>query len=188
LTPDQVKGTFATDLKQYLVIEVGVYPEAGHTIDLSASDFALRVGAQGDIVRAANPGAMAAANQRKHMPPPSRRSDVTLYPSATVGVATGTDPVTGRRAHGVYTDTGVGIGIGDQGMPAPPPPGSTDRDRDVMNQELADKTLPDGKTTEPVAGYVYFRLPPKARGSALELQYFGANGKLRVPLPALKIK
>ncbi len=57
-----------------------------------------------------------------------------------------------------------------------------------MNQELTDKTIPDGKTTEPVAGYVYFRLPAKARTSALELQYFGANGRLRVPLPAVKLK
>ena len=189
LTPAQVKSTFATDLSGYLVLEVGVYPGAGQAVDVSIGDFAVRVGSEGEIVRAANPQAIAASNQRKKAPKPSRASDVTLYPSATIGYESGTytDPASGqrRRAGGVYTDAGVGVGIGDQG-PQMPRPGSTDRDRDVMNQELTDKMLPDGKTSDPVAGYVYFRLPAKARTSALELQYFAAGGKVRVLLPAVR--
>ena len=192
LTPDQVKGAFSTDLSQYLVIEVGLYPAAGQTLDIVRGDFAIRAGAKGELVRAANPDAIAASNQRKNSPRPSKGSDVTLYPSASVGYESGswTDPVTGQRRHasGVYTETGVGVGVGDPGYPQPPRPGSTDRDREVMGQELADKMLPEGKTGDPIAGYLYFQLPAKVRTSALELQYFAAGGKMRVLLPPLKTK
>jgi hypothetical protein len=192
LTPSQVKSAFSTDLSQYTVVEVGIYPASGQTVDVTTLDFAMRVGAQGGLVRAANPDAIAAANQRKNSPPPSRRSDVTLYPSSTIGYESGTvyDPATGRqrRVGGVYTDESVGVGVGDPG-PQPPRPGSTDRDRDVMGWELSDKTLPSGPTGNPVAGYLYFKLPSKARNSALELQYFVQNsGKIRVLLPPLRTK
>lgn len=185
LSPSQVKSAFSTDLHEYLVIEVAVYPEPGQPLDIITPDFALRVGVQGEMVRAANPHAIAASNQRKNAPKPGRASDVTIYPSATIGYESGRgyDPVTGRnRRGGVYTETGVGVGIGDQGGAYPPRPGSTDRDRDVMGQELTDKMLPEGRTTDPIAGYLYFRLPAKTRTSALELQYFTAGGKVRVLL------
>lgn len=188
ISPDQAKSLFSTDLSQYVVLEVGLFPAANQTIDVNSGDFSLRVGAQGDIVRAANPHAMAAANQRKNSPPPARGRDITLYPTATVGVATGPDPVTGQRRRGVYTETGVGVGIGDPGYPQPPRPGSTDRDREVMNQELSDKMLPDGPSDAPVAGYLYFRIPPKARTSALELQYTAPSGRVRVLLPSARAK
>lgn len=189
LTPEQVKSTFSTDMKQYLVIEVGVFPAQGQTIDVAAGDFALRAGDQGNVVRAANPRAIAAANQRKNAPPPDpqRASDVTIYPTATVGVASGTDPWTGRRTSGVYTGAGVGVGIGGNGggISDPPRPASTDRDREVMQQELTDQMLPEGKITAPAAGYLYFPYPQKAKTVALELQYYAAGGKIRVPLPPL---
>lgn len=192
LTPNQVKATFSTDLKDYLVIEVGVYPAAGQTLDIIRTDFAIRAGTQGELVRAANPEAIAASNQRKSNPPPSRPSDVTIYPTATIGYESGTwtDPTTGQRRHagGVYTDTGVGVAVGDPGYPQPPRPGSTDRDRDVMSQELTDRMLPEGNTAMPIAGYLYFRLPAKVRTSALELQYFAPAGKVRVLLPAVKTR
>jgi hypothetical protein len=190
LTPDEVKSALSTDLKQYIVLEVGVYPAAGKTIELNPHDFALRAGEQGNIVRAAAPQAIAASNQRKNSPAPRQGSgrDVTLYPTATVGVANGPDPVTGRNRTGVYTGAGVGVGVGGNNGPAypdPPRPGSTDRDREVMQQELADMMLPEGQFTAPVSGYLYFPIPQKARTAALELQYFGAGGKVRVALPPL---
>jgi hypothetical protein len=189
LPPSQVKSTFSTDLREYLVLEVAMYPEPGQPLEVFTPDFALRIGAQGELLRAANPHAIAASNQRKNSPKPSHPGDVTIYPSATIGYESGRgyDPVTGRqRTGGVYTETGVGVGIGDQGGVQAPRPGSTDRDRDVMGQELTDKMLPEGRTTDPVAGYLYFRLPARARTSALELQYFAAGGKVRVLLPALR--
>ncbi|MBS1877300.1 MAG: hypothetical protein JSU00_29080 [Acidobacteria bacterium] len=189
LTPDQAKAAFSTDLREYVVVEVGLFPEAGQVVDVSAMDFALRVGARGELVRAANPRAIAASNQRKANPPPSRASDITVYPTATVGYESGDvyDPATGRRrGGGWYGGTGVAVATGDPGYPQPPRPAGTDRDREVMNQELADKTLPETTTNQPISGYLYFRIAPKMRTSALELQYLGKDDRVRVLLPALK--
>jgi len=64
----------------------------------------------------------------------------------------------------------VGVGVGKSG--GPPDPGVTDRDRAAMQQELEDKSLPEGKATSAVAGYLYF---PKPRGKA-------KNAAVRIPL------
>ncbi len=176
LSPEQVRNTFATDLnRSYIVIEVGVYPRGANPVDVSLQDFALRVGAS-DMVRAATPRAIASILQQKNAGPPPRSSDITLYPTADVGVVSGP----GGRA--VYTGAGVGVGVGDQGQP--PRPGSTDRDRMTMRQELEDRALPEGKTSRAVAGYLYFpRTGAKRKNVAYELTYFGEGGRVRVPLP-----
>jgi hypothetical protein len=142
---DQVRKVFATDLNSggYLVLEVAVYPDAGREIDLSAGDFMVRAGSDSETVRAVSGSAIASALQRKNAPRPRKASDVTVYPTATIGYESGGyDPVTGGRRRGVYTGAGVGVGVGE---PQPPGPAATDRDRTTMQQELEDKSLPEGK-------------------------------------------
>ena len=184
---DQVRKIFATDLNSggYLVIEVAVYPDAGRDIDLSAGDFMLRAGSGSGTVRAVNGSAIASALQRKNAPRPAKKSDVSVYPTATIGYESGGyDPATGGRRGGVYTGVGVGVGVG---APQPPGPAATDRDRFTMQQELEDKSLPEGKTGQAVAGYLYFPRPSgKAKTAAYELTYYGGarQVKLRVPAPA----
>lgn len=184
---DQVRKVFATDLNSggYLVIEVAVYPDAGREIDLSAGDFMLRAGPDSETVRAASGSAIASALQRKNAPRPGKASDVSVYPTASIGYESGGyDPVTGGRRRGVYTEAGVGVGVGE---PRPPGSAATDRDRSTMQQELDDKSLPEGKTAQAVAGYLYFPRPSgKAKTAAYELTYYGAarQVKLRVPVPA----
>jgi hypothetical protein len=181
LPAEQVRNTFATDLNHgYIVLEVAVYPRAATSIDVSSLDFALRIGAT-DVVRAATPRAIASILQQKNAGPPPRSSDVTLYPTADVGVVGGP----GGRA--VYTGAGVGVGIGDQGQP--PRPGSTDRDRMTMGQELEDRALPEGKTAQAVAGYLYFPMTTaKRKNVAYELMYNAAGSRLRVLLPPADAK
>jgi hypothetical protein len=189
--PDQVKKLFATDLNAggYIVIEVAVYPEGGNEIDVSSGDFLLRVGADPAIVRNASARAIAAALQRKSKPPEIRRkSDINVYPSATIGYESGTDAY-GRRRSGVYTAAGVGVGVGqDPNAAAPPRPASTDRDRTTMEQELADKALPDGKTTRAVAGYLYYPKPTaRQKNAAYELTWYGNDRQqVRLTIPAAK--
>ena len=115
IPPDQVKKLFATDLNAggYIVIEVGIYPEGGAEIGVSSGDFLLRVGSNPAIVRNASARAIAAALQRPSKPPEIRRkSDINVYPTATIGYESGTDPY-GRRRSGVYTAAGVGVGQGE---------------------------------------------------------------------------
>lgn len=190
IPPDQVKKLFATDLNSggYIVIEVAIYPEAGNEIDVSSGDFLLRVGSNPSIVRNASARAIAAALQRKSTPPEIRRkSDISVYPTATIGYESGTDSY-GRRRSGVYTAAGVGVGVGDDpNSHTPPRPASTDRDRMTMEQELADKALPDGKTTQAVAGYLYFPKPTaRQRNAAYEISWYGNDRQVHLTIAAVK--
>ena len=190
IPPDQVKKLFATDLNAggYIVIEVGVYPEGSAEIGVSSGDFLLRVGSNPAIVRNASARAIAAALQRPSKPPEIRRkSDINVYPTATIGYESGTDPY-GRRRSGVYTAAGVGVGVGDDpAASAPPRPASTDRDHATMEQELADKALPEGKTTRTVAGYLYFPKPTaKQKNAAYEITWYGSDRQVHLTIPAAK--
>lgn len=192
IPPDEVRHMFATDLNAgFIVMEVAVYPGNAPEVDLSAADFALKIGASQTLLRPVNGRAIAAILQRTNSPrQPTRASDVTLYPTAGIGYESGGyDPVTGRRrTGGVYTESGVGVGIGASGAPPPDPhPASTDRDRLTMQQELDDKALPEGKATQPVAGYLYFPRPAgKQRNALYEITYYGVSGKLRLAVPPPK--
>ena len=190
--PEQVKGLFSTDLKNYVVVEVSVYPEAGKTVDLAREDFALRIGASQDVIRPANPRAVAGTIQKQKAPPPPRASDITVHPTATIGYESGPsyDPATGTTRHGgVYTGAGVGVGVGPQPQ-GPPPPGSTDRDRETMRQELEDHSLPSVKTDRTVAGYLFFPVPDSKsfKGGAYELNYYSPQGKVRLLFPPVDRK
>jgi hypothetical protein len=169
MDPDQVSGSFATDLSQYAVFEVAIYPRSNtKPLDLQTMDFALRI--DGRMVRPAEPRSIASINQRKGV---DRTRDITLYP--TVGVTTGT--------WGTGTMVGVGVGVGG----STPGPASTDTDRRVMEQELEDKALPDAIITKAVAGYLYFPVG-KRRPTSYVLEYQGADGDVKVTLTAPKTK
>ncbi len=190
IPPDQVKKLFATDLNAagYIVVEVAIYPETGAEIDVSPGDFLLRVGSNPAIVRNASARAIAAALQRKSTPPEIRRkSDISVYPTATIGYESGTDPY-GRRRSGVYAAAGVGVGVGDDpNAAAPSRPASTDRDRATMEKELADKALPEGKTTQALAGYLYFPRPTARPGNtAYEITWYGIDRQVHLTIPAVK--
>ena len=196
LSPEQVRNTFATDLNKggYIVVEVALYPEPGRDIDVSFADFSLKIGSEMSMVRPVKGGDIASILHQKSDPHkvPPRATDVTLYPTATVGYESGSDrydPVTGqRRQSGVYGGGGVGVGIGGAGRPpGNPPPASTDRDRSTMGRELEDKSLPEGKTRQAVAGYLYFPRPGgKARNAMYEITYYGASGNVKLSVPPSK--
>jgi hypothetical protein len=190
IAPEQVAKLFATDLNRggYVVVEVAVYPEAGEQVDLLSRDFLLRIGSEPATVRPVSAQAIASALQRKNTPKPRNPGDVTLYPTATIGYESGTYN-NGQRRGGVYTAAGVGVGIGDQG-PMAPHPASTSQDRSTMEQELVDKGLPEGKTTQAVAGYLYFSKPASAKHtpSAYNLTYYAAEGQVSLVVPAPRKK
>ena len=60
----QVRGSFATDLSQYAVFEVAVYPKKdGTPLDVQLMGFSLRV--DGRMVRPVEPRSIAGINQRR---------------------------------------------------------------------------------------------------------------------------
>ncbi len=188
---DQVGKLFATDLNKagYLVVEVAVYPDTGNEVDVQSRDFLLRAGSEPATVRAVNAETIASRIDQKNAPkPPSIPGKVNVYTTTTIGYETGGyDPVTGQRRSGVYTGAGVGVGIGDPPVP-PPPPGATGPGRDAIEQELADKGLPQAKTVDPVAGYLYFPKPTSGKGKSgpYHITYYGEHAQIRLTVPAPK--
>ena len=180
LTTDEVRSAFVTDLeRRYAVVEVALYPESGKVVEVSDLDFSLRYDGRSAWTRAVSPRTAAGVVQRRNGS--ARRSDISLIPSVGIGHSTGPDYGDGRRGGGTSVGTGVGVGIGGNGYPNPPA-ASTDADRRVMERELADKALPVGRSTAPVAGYLYFPLPQRKRVLAEELEFDGSAGNIRLPL------
>lgn len=179
--PSQAKKEFSTDINACCVaVEVALYPRKDGTLEVSLNDFDLRETGK-NIARKPSSAEMVAA--RLQPPPKSDQPDlgrnVTIYPTADVGYATGdVDPVTGhRRGKGVVTSAGVAVGIGGQ---QPPEPEASRADRRTMTLELREKGLPEGNTMSPVAGYLYFPVPQKKKVK-YQLEYM-LNGK-KVVLP-----
>src|SRR5260370_3996510 len=70
LSAKQVKNSFASELNgHFIVIEVGIYPGADNTVDVSSDQFMLRVPGKASLVRPARPETLAAVLQEK--PPPN---------------------------------------------------------------------------------------------------------------------
>ncbi len=164
----QVKRIFAFDISAtYLVFEVACFADADHPSHLLREDFAVKGRLRGELTHEADPETVASVIQQQHAPePPSMKPDVAV--GTAVGYETGTDPVTGRKVHGVYTDTAVGVGVGNESSPRYPTPGGLPQDRELLQAQLRARSLPEGKFDHPVAGYLFF---PKAGLKA------DANGK-----------
>ena len=178
IAPAQVRKSFATDLNSggYVVVEVALYPEPGNQVDLTAGDFMLGVVSETSSVRPVDARSIVGALERKNSPQ-QRTTDV----AATVGYESGTDPYTGRRVSGVYTD--VGVANAPQGTLGPPVQST---DPWYMEQELQDRSLPDGKITQAVAGYLYFPKIKKSKNGAYQITYYGMKPKLTLVVPPAK--
>jgi hypothetical protein len=180
LSVKEAHKEFATDVDQCcMVVEVAIYPQKDGMLEISLSDFVLRVVGQ-DIGSKPTSAAVVAGRLQRKAEPESTGKDVRISPSVGIGYETGgIDPVTGqRRPGGVVRSTGVGVGVGGQ---QPPKPGSTDADRRTMELELKEKGLPEGNISASIAGYIYFSSPQK-RNTRYQLEYMLNGSKVVLPL------
>src|SRR5262245_23895474 len=180
LSAKEVRQAFSTQVNECcVVVEVALYPQKDGLVEVSLNDFALRVLGQ-DI--AAKPSSAAVVAGKLHREGEHEQSgrDVTISPVGGIGYESGgIDPVTGqRRPGGVVTTAGVGVGVG---APPEPKPGSTEADRRTMELELREKGVPEGNTATPVAGYVYFTIPPR-KNKKYQFEYNLNGKKLVLPL------
>ncbi len=181
LTPKQVAKAFVSDLNRCcIVVEFAFYPNKEKVPqELSLDDFALYISGSDIGTKPQSATVVAASLQKKA----GSASPVTVQTGASVGYESGTytDPNTGQptRVHGVYTATEVGVGTGHPN----PAPGSTERDRQIMETELSQKGLPEGKTEAPVAGYLYFSIRNRKKDAKYKLEYDCNGEKLVLSLP-----
>lgn len=179
---EQLNKTFPSDFaKKYVVVEVAIYPKDGATVDVAAMDFVLRLA--NSESRPDTPEEIAGL-WRPHTAHPDVASKTHVTNETGVIVASGTDPVTGRRVTNTGTYERVGVSNGDDpNRPVQYPTGSS-VDADRMEAQLAKWELQDGKTSSPVAGYIYFPVPAKKSKGELELQYSREDASANLKLPA----
>jgi len=179
LSEKQVRKTFVSSLgKQYVVLEVGVFPKS--EVQLSPQDFVLAVRGEKQEIAAADPNAIAEKLAKKE----EVNHDVTITPvtgvTYTAGHGDPNDPNYNngpyeQHPHGWSTTAGVAV---ETGGPAREPH-TVDADRRTMATELREKQLPSGSTTKAVAGYLYF---PAVPGASYELRYRTGAGEVVIPL------
>src|SRR5215468_9025801 len=177
LPKSQASKAFAADVNSCcLVVQVAVYPEKNGTVDVSLLDFSLVEVKTDNSVRPESPTTVAARLEEKKNP--SHGADVIT--SGSVGYESGTyiDPVTGQpvRVHGVSTSAGAGVSNGDS-VPAD----IARHDREMIERELFEKGLPEGKASVPVAGYLYCALPNAKKNAKYQLVYSGRSEPLILP-------
>ena len=180
LKPDRVAKTFSSEIdRDYMVIEVAVYPQNGAIIDVQWFDFVLRFAGQQETRPDTPEEASVPLRER-----PGIKGPVEVTSETGVIVTTQKDPVTGRRSTSAGTYEGIGVAVGNP-QPNPLPPASRGPDPRVLQDKLQAKALPQGKTGKAIAGYLYFPKPPKKpQNNLLELAYSKNNPPLNLPLPA----
>jgi hypothetical protein len=146
-------------------VEVALYPAKDSTLDVSLSDFVLRLAGTDTTVKASSPPALGAELQDRNPNGTDVAKAGDVHGEVHAGYEEGTNPATGQRIHGV--DTGGSVSIGTPG----PGPASHDRDRYLMEMELTEKGLPEDTVSSPVAGYLYFSLSKDNKKAIHELEY-----------------
>lgn len=202
IPPDQAKKMFAANLNRagYIVVEVGVYPAAGKDVDLYPTDFTLWVGENSAALRPVDGDTIAEIITGKGEPPLMSRGgphDINTSVGVGIGTMSYPDPVTGRQTRGTVTETSAGVGVGGPAprpcrmgydcdtMPPGTPTSSTTptQKRQAISQELWSRSLPDGRTAQPVAGYLYFPKPSgKTKDAVWELRYEPPSGRTKLLL------
>ena len=167
--------------RNFIVIEIAVYPENGSTFDLQAVDFALKIAAD-NRVYALTPEEVA-WHGRKPPDPQSNASlgAVQVTGGAGVGFGSQTNPATGRTTHGVYTYEGVGVT--NRPQPASPPQSGSADSTYVLEGRLRGLQLQEGRTARPVAGYLYYPAVKKPRKAPLLLEYSRSGERALLTLP-----
>ena len=166
------KQIFGEDLDShgYLVFEIAFFPLNGEQADVSTADFRLSQGRDLATVRAALPHDVAIAVYPEKSLKPTVPGNVAVRGSETIGYESGG----AGRGGGVYTTSSVGVAFGhDPNAPPQPPP---DYAMVTLEQKLEGQSLPEGKTSRDVAGYVFFPKPSKDKHAAYVLMYLGKAG------------
>lgn len=183
--PDQLNKNLPSDFsKRYVVVEIAIYPKNGSTVEIVPMDFVLKL-ADGESHPDTAEEVAALWRPHTNAPRPDPTGNVHVTTETGVIVQHGQDPVTGRRVNNVGTYEGVGVSNYPT-QPSAPPSNSSRVDADRMEADLRKWALPEGKTTAPVAGYLYFPVSPKRSKGALELEYAhdGSSANLKLPAPS----
>lgn len=176
--PDQVKKMFSNEAaKNYVVVEVAVYPQNGRSFDVDLLDFELKTADQ--MVRASEPRDIGTQwPSAKNPSIGSRGPNVTAETGVIVDRET--DPVTGRPRTAVGTYQGVAVS--NYPRPDNPPPQRTNPAQSDAEDKMRRMALPEGAAKAPVAGYLYFR-HQKRKQDSFTLNYSNDDESIDLKFP-----
>jgi hypothetical protein len=165
--PADIKEIIGDDLGgHYIVAEINVEPKYGKDVAVDHDDFVLRTDKDGErstpyaASQIAGSGALII-------------SHVQGQGAASPGWQNTKVPVV--RPPG---PAGIGSG-GDVDTSAAKATQQTDKKENPLKKVLESKVLPEGKTKEPIKGFLYFPLG-KQKMKDLELVYGGAENRIRL--------
>jgi len=163
--------------RDYLVVEVALYPAAGSNLMVNAGHFTLRVNGRKQALLPQAPEIVANALQY-----PDPNTSTGLHPTAQLGPVVLGQPRPEERFPG---DPDAQRRTG----PAPPQvpqdnPGGLDKEPPVKAEDLVVETaLPEGEHHGPTSGFLYFPYRGKvSRVRSLELVFTSPAGNTALPL------
>lgn len=188
LTHKELKKVFATDVNQCcLVVEVAFYPPKNNFVKISLDDFMLREAGMEVGPRPSTPEVLAARLEIRPLPP-DREHRAGVNSSSEIGYERETpinngnnNGTTQTNRGGIYQRQSVGVGIPIGGGKQESPAAAAESNRRAIEAELTEKGLPEISAWDPVAGYLYFSVPKKAKGG-YELVYMAGDKKVVLPL------
>jgi len=163
IDPADVKEVIGNDLGgHYIVGEVKVEPKYGKDIVIDRDDFLLRTDKDGEKAK------------------PFAASQIAGQAALVIGQVTDNTGVGSPGWSGATGPIILGGGAktkGDSDKPKPNPEMKSDETASPLKKVLDAKILPDGKTTEPVTGLLYFPME-KQKMKNLELTYGGRENRI----------
>lgn len=175
---DARKITAADLTKCCLVVEVAIYPPKDGHANVSLNDFSLRTAGRDDAIRPSSVEVIAGKLQDQPSAPPP---DYDASTNSSVSYGTGVDPATGHRTTTRSVSNGASVGFGVGGDANAKDSAPSDIERHNMELELHARELPEGTTTAPVAGYLYFSATKK-KSVKYVLEYALGNRILKLAL------
>ncbi len=134
--------------RQYVVLEVAIYPKDGHTFDVDWFDFGLKIG--DTMAHVENPRDVATP-----WPEKSSAGNKPVTVTTETGVIYGrSSDSSGNKQSGWGTYTGVGVS-NDPRAAAPPSP-AKGPDPQIVEERVRERSLPQGETRKAIAGYLFF--------------------------------
>jgi hypothetical protein len=168
LDPADIKEMIGDDLGgHYIVAEVKIEPKFGKDIALDRDDFTLRTDKDGEKAT------------------PYAGSQIAGHGALIIGQEARNQGVASPGWTGINAPVVKGGGASkpkaDGDKPAAPqqPAAKEEPADNSLKKTLDAKILPEGKTTEPVSGLLYFPLE-KQKLKDLELQYGGRENRIRI--------
>ncbi|MGA2576292.1 MAG: hypothetical protein ABSH24_09745 [Bryobacteraceae bacterium] len=159
--------------KDYLVVEVALYPATGESLRVSAGHFSLRVNGRKQALQPQAPEFVAASLKYPD-------STTGLHPVAALGPVVLGQPRPVERFPG---DPNARTGPDPPRVPEDNPSG-LEKEPPVKPEELLVETaLPEGELRRPASGFLYFPYRGNvSRIRSLDLTFSGAAGTTTLPL------